>query len=592
MKKRKKSPLKIEKSNTNVANEKNVALSLCMIVKNEGKKIRECLTSVLTAVDEIIVIDTGSSDDTREIARELGAKVFDFPWSNDFSAARNESIRRATGHYIFWMDADDRMGLEEITKLRETKARLPLDRPKAYHFLVDSVSPLDGESSFYQLRLFPNKPGVRFEGRIHEQVNFSLQRLGIPLENVSVRIQHTGYEDLSAIKFKYERNWSIQQAELAENPDNVIFHFYAARTLAGMNRHQDAIHHIQKITENRFFQKKEKTFYLHAAIFLGKSYLQIKDFPKAQALFERLVIEYPDNPIVHYGLGESYYSAGEYAQACFPLRHSMTLPLEVTIFPLNMDKFIYDQFYTLGRCYQQMGMLEQARSVWKAYTDRNPGHCQTWELLGLLALENNQFSEAVDYFQEALRKGAVSDKIFANLGLCYRKLEKWSEAKEHLQRALNINPERIEALINLGLLYYQQKDYRPALDYFNQALAQDSQLVDVRLFRSDIFTQSGEVEGLVKDCDELLKMLGLERNLTIESFHDLGELFFQIAGALDQEGKPTLAIQALHVGFSLFPSRETMERIVAKAKKIGTVQATLQRLEANLSALKGSSLTA
>ena len=72
----------------------------------------------------------------------------------------------------------------------------------------------------------------------------------------------------------------------------------------------------------------------------------------------------------------------------------------------------------------------------------------------------------MSYFQEAIRKGAGSDKIFANLGLCFRKLEKWTEAKEHLQRALNLNPLRIEALTNLGLLYYQQKDYRPALDYF------------------------------------------------------------------------------------------------------------------------------
>jgi tetratricopeptide (TPR) repeat protein len=569
-----------------------VILSLCMIVKNEADQMGDCLALIRSVVDEIIVVDTGSTDGTREMAREMGAQVFDYNWSNDFSAARNESIRRATGHYILWLDADDRMDPKEINKLREMKAGLPLDRLKAYYLLVESASPLDGESSFYQLRLFPNKPGVCFEGRVHEQVNFSLQRLGIPLENAAIRIRHTGYEDLSAIKGKYERNWSIQQAELAENPDSVIFHFYAARTLAGMNRHQEAINHIQKITENRFVQKKEKTFYLHAAIFLGKSYLQIKDFPKAQALFERLVNEYPDNPIVHYGLGESYYSAGEYAQACFPLRHSMTLPLEVTIFPVNTDRFVYDQFYTLGRCYQQMGMLEQAQSVWKAYTDRNPGHCQTWELLGLLALENNQVSEAVDYFQEALRKGAVSDKIFANLGLCFRKLEQWPEAEQALREALIVNPERLEALINLGLLFYQQKDYRQALDFFNRALALDPRLVDVRLFMSDILAQSGEVESLVKVCDQLLELLYLDRNLTIQSLRDLGELFFRISGALDQEGKPTLAIQALHVGFYLFPNRETMSRIVDKAKEIGTVQATLQRLEADLSTLKGSSLPA
>jgi tetratricopeptide (TPR) repeat protein len=157
---------------------------------------------------------------------------------------------------------------------------------------------------------------------------------------------------------------------------------------------------------------------------------------------------------------------------------------------------------------------------------------------------------------------------------------------------LKLNPERLEALINLGLVFYQQKKHQQALEYFNQALALDHQLVDVRLFVSDIFLQAGEVEGLVKVCDELLEMLDLDRDLTIQSLQDLGKLFYEIAGALDQGGKPTLAIQALHVGFNLLPNQETMEHIVAKSKEIGTVQATLQRLEADLSALKCSSLPA
>jgi glycosyltransferase involved in cell wall biosynthesis len=568
------------------------SLSLCMIVKNEAVRLKECLEPLQSLVEEIVVVDTGSTDDTREIARVMGAKVFEFPWIGDFSAARNESIRRATGQYILWLDADDRMDPEEIAKLREMKAGLLLNRPKAYYLLIKSSSPVDGgESSFYQLRLFPNRPGVRFAGRIHEQVNFSLQRLGIPFENLAIQIRHTGYEDLSALKGKCERNWSILEAELKQDPQNPILIFNAARTLAGMNRYREGIDYLHKITENPFFQKKEKNFYLQAAILLGKHYLQIKDFPEAQTLFERLVKDFPDNPIVHHGLGESYYLAGAYAQASSSLLYSMTLPLEVTIFPINTDQFIYDQFYTLGRCYQKMGMLEQAKSVWKSYSKRNPNHYQTLELLGLLSLENNQFAEGTEYFLEAIRQGAVSDKVFANLGLCYRKLEQWAEAEENLQKALQVNPERLEALINLGLLFYQQKEFQKALDYFNQALAMDPLLLDVLLFRSDIFTKWGEVEGLVKDCNELLKILGLNRDLSIQSLQELGGLFFQIAGALDQGEKPTLAIQALHVGFSLSPSRETMEKIVAKAKEIGTLPATLQRLEDDLSPLKDMNIS-
>ena len=177
------------------------------------------------------------------------------------------------------------------------------------------------------MRLFPKKPGVLFEGRVHEQVIFSLQRLGIPLEYLAIRIRHTGYDDPTAIKGKYERNWAILEADLEKNPNNLFRHYYAARTLAGMNRHQEAITHIQKITQNQSIQKKEKTFYLQSAALLGQYYFKLNHFPKAQTLFQRLVKEHPDNPMVQYELGESHYPAGDYEQACFPLRQSLKLPL-------------------------------------------------------------------------------------------------------------------------------------------------------------------------------------------------------------------------------------------------------------------------
>jgi glycosyltransferase involved in cell wall biosynthesis/thioredoxin-like negative regulator of GroEL len=566
-----------------------VKLSLCMIVKNESSHLADCLGPIRSVMDEIIVVDTGSSDDTRDKARELGAKVFEFPWNGDFSAARNESIRRAAGQYILWLDADDRMEPDEIAKLQEMKAGLPLKRPRAYYLSVKSSSPGEGESTFYQLRLFPKRPGIRFENRVHEQVKLSLERLGIPIEHLAIQIRHTGYENPSVLKGKCERNWSILEEELRQDPHNPILVFNAARTLAGLNRISEAIEYLRKITENPLIQQKEKNFYLHVALMLGRYYLQIKDVLQAQKLFEGLAKEYPDNPLVHYGLGESYLGASEYAQAISSIRHSMTLPLEVTLYPINPEKIIYDQFNTLARCYQQMGMPEQAQTVLNSYSNRNSESYQTVELFGLLALENNQFAEAVDYLQEAVRKGAVSDQIFANLGLCYRKLGQWTKAEENLQKALKVNPERLEAILNLGHLFYQQEEYRKALEYFDRALALDPQLLDARLFRSDIFTKQGELDGVVQDCDELLRILGLERDLTIQSLQELGGLFFQIAGALDRERKPTLAIQALHVGFPLSPSRDTMERIVAKAKEIGTLPATLQRLEADLATIKGSS---
>ena len=97
---------------------RTVKVSLTMIVRDEEKNLPHCLESVRGVFDEIVVIDTGSTDRTREIAREFGAKVFNFPWVDSFSAARNEALSHATGDYAFWLDADDVVEPGEKEKLR------------------------------------------------------------------------------------------------------------------------------------------------------------------------------------------------------------------------------------------------------------------------------------------------------------------------------------------------------------------------------------------------------------------------------------------------------------------------------------------
>lgn len=82
-------------------------LSLCMIARDSARTLPACLTSIGPWVDEMIVVDTGSLDETRDIARNFGARVFEFPWIDDFSAARNESLRHAHGEWLIWMDSDD-----------------------------------------------------------------------------------------------------------------------------------------------------------------------------------------------------------------------------------------------------------------------------------------------------------------------------------------------------------------------------------------------------------------------------------------------------------------------------------------------------
>src|SRR5713101_3904817 len=169
-----------------------MSISLCLMVRNEARNLASCLQSAYDLVDETIVIDTGSADTTKEIATSFGAKVFDFPWIDDFSAGRNECIRRATSDWIFWMDADERLDECNRKKLKTLFQSLPVislsPRPTNFAYVMkclsvqardenhtapNSPTPSPGEREKLwgtvvdHVRLFRNLPDIRWRYRVH-----------------------------------------------------------------------------------------------------------------------------------------------------------------------------------------------------------------------------------------------------------------------------------------------------------------------------------------------------------------------------------------------------------------------------------------
>ena len=142
-----------------------VRVSLTMIVRDEEENLPRCLESVRGIFDEIIVVDTGSVDRTKEIAREFGAQVFDFAWVDDFAAARNEGLSHATGDYAFWLDADDLVEPATRTKLIRLLGKLRADDEAGYVVrcaCAPSPDGIKGETVVDHVRLFPLRPGVRW----------------------------------------------------------------------------------------------------------------------------------------------------------------------------------------------------------------------------------------------------------------------------------------------------------------------------------------------------------------------------------------------------------------------------------------------
>lgn len=220
-------------------------VSLTIIARNEEANLPACLASVADLFDEIILIDTGSIDRTREVARSLGAQVFDVPWIDDFAAARNAALERATGDVIFWLDADDRIDDENRGRLRSLLDGLRDDGTAfVMGCLSESVNGTDSAVLADRIRLFPNRPEVRWEDRVHEQILPSLHRAGIPIRRADVTIRHTGYTDPQMRRLKSERNARLLMAELRDRPGDPIVLFNLARAALDRKDAQAGVNHL------------------------------------------------------------------------------------------------------------------------------------------------------------------------------------------------------------------------------------------------------------------------------------------------------------------------------------------------------------
>ena len=148
-----------------------VSVSLCMIVKNEEEVLGRCLSSVADLVDEIIIVDTGSTDHTREIAAQFTSLIFDFSWQDDFAAARNESFAHASMDYCMWLDADDVLLEEDRTAFLSLKEALD---PAVSVVMAPYHTGFDQSGrvtfSYYRERLIKNRAGMSWEGAVHEVV--------------------------------------------------------------------------------------------------------------------------------------------------------------------------------------------------------------------------------------------------------------------------------------------------------------------------------------------------------------------------------------------------------------------------------------
>lgn len=205
-------------------------ITLAMIVKNEAAKLPRCLDSVRGAVDEMVIVDTGSSDGSAEIARAAGAKVEQIEWPDSFAEARNVSLESIATEWVLWLDADEWLVPGAGSQIRDGVAQ-----PGAFAYLLvrRDIFPDGGYSEQQLLRLWRHHPDLHFRGAIHESLSIDAMRCAFPDERLmatDIAFWHDGYS-ATLTPEKARRNLPLLRHEAAENSETLYFEIELAQTL-------------------------------------------------------------------------------------------------------------------------------------------------------------------------------------------------------------------------------------------------------------------------------------------------------------------------------------------------------------------------
>ena len=380
---------------------RGVRLSQCMIVKNEEKNIERALSWGKDIMYEQIVVDTGSTDRTVEIAKGMGAKVYHFEWIDDFAAAKNYAIEQAKGDWIAFLDADEYFPPEDAAKLMSILRDLQHSK---YEVLMTNILHLDKDGKVAEsstcMRIFRNCPGLRYRGRIHEELDSDNGTIQFIDGTKDLSIYHTGYlQSAEGDIRKSKRNVPLIEKTLEEDPDNYVMMGYLGDGYVNLERYDEAVDLYQKAIG--YLVKAELSEYdaRSAATFknLMRVLMIIKgDIRAAENVYQQAVKSLPKNGDFDYVIGEEYIRLGRQEEAAYHLERGIGILEEfgnaqkTDLLFANLQKAWED----LALCYYGIGDLSQCVNCTTALLRANPWNMRMLQVLLLAFLRDEQNAQA------------------------------------------------------------------------------------------------------------------------------------------------------------------------------------------------------
>lgn len=446
-----------------------------MIVKNEEKTLPTCLKSIKNHVDEIVIVDTGSTDGTLSIAESFGARVYHHPWENHFSKHRNQSLSYAQGEWHFIIDADEELQAENVDDLRQ--ALLPADDMDAIAVVVECPFGENGARACHNsIRLIRNHRGIFYKGRVHNYLVGAKRVLCAP-----VHILHHGYvSDRETQVKRFERTTALLRKDIEEDPENPRPHHFLAASFLSEHMNSEAAREAEKAISLRQKSPLEIHTYLWSLYIASSAYLEMGELEKAHALAKMGVDTHPDHLDSHYNLAVISYHTGD-AEA-FRMHRARYLEIRGLI-ERNSSRFgemVHNTFasawliHLFGCCLSmkqnETGMAEEELEKAKALCPDSYAFHSTF---GKLLARLGNYQKALEELTIALEMFPHETQVMWTLSYVCEKLGKTTEQIQWLQTIIALDPAFPNAQFQAGLAFMRMGNYKAAEELFRKTYSLD-----------------------------------------------------------------------------------------------------------------------
>jgi len=398
------------------------AISLCMIVRDEERFLPDCLESARGVADEIIVVDTGSSDATVSIAERFGARVLHHQWRDHFAAARNEALAAASGQWMLVLDADERLEQRTAPRIREAVADPNWENGFLHFINVTERGPCGRQ--WLASRFFRLTPGLRYIGRIHEQV---VQQIPVIRSRiVEATVYHYGYQSLvHEEKQKTARNTRLLERALedpeARDPLLRTNYLYHHANLASGGELVERYEAFARYVRQSWPRDPPRVPWITAGLAeYGRILNDVGRHSEARLVAAELLARHGESPMLRYLLARAAAAEGRLEEAEKELE---TVLGETAIAAEHLQ-------------YTQDPALVRGRAAF---------------LLGLIREKQQRLEEAASHYQAAVREEPDQDRLRARLVCALVRLGGYREALETLEASGTLMAQQGFECLGLGL---------------------------------------------------------------------------------------------------------------------------------------------